>query len=86
MGCRMKRFVEGADRSLSILFPKQPDDYINEANPVWAIDVVADKLDLGELGFAGMRPAVTGHPAYYPSTLLKIHMYGCLNHNRSIEY
>jgi hypothetical protein len=56
----MKRYVEGEDRSQATLFPERLDDY----NPVRVIDVFVDELDLGELGFEGMEPAVTGRPAY----------------------
>lgn len=42
----MKRFVEGEDRSQSILFPERLDDYIEEDNPVRVIDVFVDALDL----------------------------------------
>ena len=76
MGCRMKRFVEGADRSQSVLFPARLDDYIDEENPVRVIDMFVDELNLGELGFDGVLPATTGRPAYHPSTLLKIYIYG----------
>jgi len=79
----MKRFVEGADRSQSVLFPERLDDYIDEDQPVRVIDVFVDELDLRELGFAGVEPAVTGRPAYHPATLLKIYIYGYLNRVQS---
>ena len=49
-------------------------------NPVRAIDVFVDELDLAKLGFevASSRSA-TGRPAYHPATLLKIYVYGYLN-------
>jgi transposase len=46
------------------IVPERLDDYIAEDNPVRVIDVLVDELDLGELGFEGMEPAVTGRPAY----------------------
>jgi hypothetical protein len=46
----MKRFVEGVDRSQSVLFPARLDDYIDEENPVRVIDVFVDELDLAALG------------------------------------
>ena len=58
----MKRYVEGEDRSQSILFPESLEDYIAEDNPVRAIDVFVDGLDLDELGFDGMHPEITGRP------------------------
>jgi hypothetical protein len=48
----MKRFIEGENRSQSTLFPERLDDYIAEDNPVRAIEVFVDELDLDQLGFA----------------------------------
>ena len=74
----MTRFVVGDDRSQSTLFPERLDDYLTEDNPVRAIDVFVDELDLARLGFGGIEPEATGRPAYHPSTLLKIYVYGYL--------
>ncbi len=59
----MKRFVVGDDRSQSTLFPERLDEYLGDDNPVRAIDVLVDELDLGELGFSGVEPEATGRPA-----------------------
>ena len=75
----MKRFVEGADRGQATLFPEYIEDWIDADNPVRAIDVFVDGLDLGELGFAGVDPKATGRPAYHPSVILKLYVYGYLN-------
>jgi len=79
----MKRFVEGVDRGQSTLFPECLDDWIDENNPVRVIDAFVDRLDLGELGFEGVEPAETGRPAYHPSALLKLYVYGYLNRVQS---
>jgi transposase len=79
----MKRFIEGEDRSQSTLFPEHLDDYITEDNPVRVIDVFVEELDLRQLGFEGAAPEATGRPAYHPSTLLKIYIYGYLNRVQS---
>ena len=79
----MKRFVEGENRSQSTLFPEYLDDYIAEDNPVRAIEVFIEELDLARLGFEGMQPEATGRPAYHPATLLKIYLYGYLNRVQS---
>jgi transposase len=79
----MKRFVEGVDRGQSTLFPECLDDWIDEDNPVRVIDAFVDRLDLAELGFDGVEPAETGRPAYHPSVLLKLYVYGYLNHVQS---
>ena len=67
----MKRFVEGTDRGQSTLFPAVLDDYVGDDNPVRAIDVFVDGLDLAKLGFDGVAPFATGRPAYHPAPLLK---------------
>jgi hypothetical protein len=71
-GDRMKRFVEATDRQQSTLFPAVLDEYVGENNPVRAIDVFVDGLDLAKLGFDGVAPLATGRPAYHPATLLKV--------------
>ncbi len=75
----MKRFVEGEDRRQGVLLPEYLDDWVSEENPVRAIDVFVDELDLGALGFAGVEPAATGRPGYHPGLLLKLYVYGYLN-------
>jgi transposase len=79
----MGRFVEGEDRRQSFLLPQSLDDYVTEDNPVRVVEVFIDELDLGALGFAGVQPAATGRPAYHPSILLKIYLYGYLNRVQS---
>jgi transposase len=68
----MRRFVEGADRGQSTLFPDRLEDWIGEDNPVRVIDVFVDELDLAELGFSGVAPEATGRPSYHPSVLLNL--------------
>jgi transposase len=79
----MTRFVVGDDRSQSTLFPERLDDYLGEDNPVRAIDIFVDELELANLGFSGVEPEATGRPAYHPATLLKIYVYGYLNRVQS---
>jgi transposase len=79
----MKRFVAGADRGQSTLLPECLDDFIDESNAVRAIDAFVDALDLAALGFDGVEPAATGRPAYHPSVLLKLYIYGYLNRVQS---
>ena len=79
----MKRFVAGADRGQSTLLPECLDDWIDESNPVRVIDAFVEALDLADLGFDGVEPAATGRPAYHPSVLLKLYIYGYLNRVQS---
>ena len=78
----MAAFVQGADRRQAALLPECLDDWVDESNPVRAVDVFVDALDLRELGFDGVNPAATGRPAYHPSVLLKLYIYGYLNRVR----
>src|SRR5271156_478129 len=79
----MHRFIDGEDRLQQALLPHSLEDYVDEENPVRVIEIFVDELDLATLGFSGMRPAATGRPAYHPSTLLKIYLYGYLNRVQS---
>lgn len=79
----MKRFIEGADRSQSSLFPECLEDWIGADNPVRVIDAFVDALDLFGLGFDRVTPQSTGRPSYHPSVLLKLYVYGYLNRVQS---
>ena len=68
-GGMMKGFVEGADRQQTLLLPECLDDWVDESNPVRAVDVFVDALELRELGFDGVTPAATGRPGYHPSPI-----------------
>ena len=79
----MPRFIEGDERTQSVLFPDRLDDWIAEDNPVRVIDTFVGELDLSGLGFERAEPAATGRPGYHPGTLLKIYIYGYLNRIQS---
>ena len=79
----MKRFIQGEDRTQGTLLPALLDDYVSDTNPVRVVDVFVDELDLAELEFAGVDPALTGRPAYHPAILLKLYIYGYLNRIQS---
>ena len=78
----MSRFIEDTCRAQATLFPDRLDDYLTEENPVRVIDAFIDNLDLSNLGFKTV-PADTARPAYHPSTLLKLFVYGYLNRIQS---
>ena len=79
----MRRFIEGVDRSQTTLFPERLEDWVGEDNPVRVIDVFVDEFDLSVLGFDRVVPLWTGRPAYHPSGLLKLYIYGYLNRVQS---
>jgi transposase len=76
-------YVRGESRDQSQLFPLSLDDLIPADHPCRVIDAFVGYLDLAALGFGKARPAATGRPAYSPSDLLKLYLYGYLNRVRS---
>src|ERR1035437_5088356 len=79
----MQGVVQGAGRPPTTLLPECLDDWVDESNPVRAVDVFVDALELRELGFDGVTPAATGRPGYHPSPMLKLYIYGYLNRVQS---
>src|SRR6201746_2596914 len=79
----MQGFVQGADRGQETLLPECLDDWVDESNPVRAVDVFVDALELRDLGFEAVEAAATGRPAYHPSAMLKLYIYGYLNRVQS---
>ena len=75
-------YIQGADRNQTILLPDTLDDYVGVDNEVRAIDAFIDSLDVGAIGFKA-EPAKEGRPGYDPCDMLKLYMYGYLNHIRS---
>jgi transposase len=78
----MSGFIQGEDRSQATLFPERLDDYVAEDSSVRVIDVFVDELDLSGMGFK-TQPNETGRPAYHPTTMLKLFVYGYLNRVQS---
>ncbi|WP_457105323.1 hypothetical protein [Methylobacterium sp. P5_C11] len=72
----MGRFVERQDRRQARLLLSSPDDHVTEDNPVRVVETFIDELDLATLGFTRFETAATGRPAYDPTTLLKLYLYG----------
>ena len=82
LGRSMSGFIEGEDRNQATLFPDRLDDYVAEDSAVGVIDVFIEELDIPDLGFK-TEASDTGRPAYQPSTMLKIYVYGYLNRVQS---
>lgn len=79
----MSGYIEGVDREQSTLFPERLEDWIDENNPVRAVDAFVGALDLTELGFDRTTVGRMGRPKYHPSVLLKLYIYGYLNRVQS---
>lgn len=79
-----RRYKAPDNRSQSSLFPPSLDDYVSPDNPVRAIDAYVNTLSLDGLGFQYTQPTQgSGQPPYHPGDLLKLYLYGYINHVRS---
>jgi len=76
------KFIQGNDRDQTHLFPTSLNDSIDSNNEIRLIDLFVDSLSLEKFGFK-IDYLENGRPAYHPSDLLKLYMYGYLNSVRS---
>lgn len=76
------KYIQGQNRTQINLFPISLEDAITPDNEIRLIDVFVDRLDLEKFGFA-INHIENGRPAYHPSDLLKLYIYGYLNRIRS---
>jgi transposase len=76
------KFIQGQNRTQINLFPVSLDQSIDPDNEVRMIDLFVDSLSIKDYGF---RTDFTenGRPAYHPTDLLKLFIYGYLNKVRS---
>jgi transposase len=76
------KFIKGQSREQINLFPVSLDRSIDPDNEVRIIDLFVESLSIKDFGF---RTDFTenGRPAYHPTDLLKLFIYGYLNKVRS---
>jgi transposase len=76
------KFIQGQSRDQINLFPVSLDRSIDPDNEVRIIDLFVESLSIKDYGF---RTDFTenGRPAYHPTDLLKLFIYGYLNKIRS---
>ena len=80
---KLRQYKEGIDRQ-SMPLPPTIDECIDQDNIVRAIDAYVDTLDLEAMGFEYAGGELTqGQPAYPPSALLKLYIWGYLNRTNS---
>lgn len=86
----MSKYIIGNDRNQFELFCIE--ERIGRDNEVRLIDLFVDSLPLSEYGFVDhkenptstkFRTSLGGRPAYHPSVLLKLFIYGYMNRVRS---
>jgi len=76
------KFIQGHNRTQINLFPVSLDESIDPNNEVRMIDLFVDSLSIKDYGFR-LDYIENGRPAYHPSDLLKLFIYGYLNKVRS---
>jgi transposase len=76
------KFITGTNRNQLPLFATSMDDAIAQDNEIRLIDLFVDSLKLSDYGF-DFDFVENGRPAYHPSDLLKLFIYGYLNRMRS---
>lgn len=79
-----RSFKTGASRDQASFLPPRVEDYVDQDNPVRAIEAFVAALNLEGLGFrhAGSDGGA-GQPPYDPADLLKLYLYGYINRIRS---
>jgi transposase len=76
------KYITGQDRNQIPLFASSMETAIAPDNEVRLIDVFVDSLKLEGFGFK-FDFIENGRPAYHPSVLLKLYIYGYMNRIRS---
>ena len=76
------KFIQGLNRTQINLFPISLDQSIDPDNEIRIIDLFVDSLPIKDYGFR-MDYIENGRPAYHPSDLLKLFIYGYMNKVRS---
>ena len=78
------KYIQEHNRTQINLFPVSLDQSINPDNEVKIIDLFVDSLSIKDYGFK-MDYIENGRPAYHPSDLLKLFIYGYMNKVQSAE-
>lgn len=76
------KFIQGLNRTQINLFPVSLDQSIDPENEIRIIDLFVDSLSIKDYGFR-MDFIENGRPAYHPTDLLKLFIYGYMNKVRS---
>ncbi len=76
------KYIKGQTREQTFLFPVSMDASISNENEVRVIDLFVESLNLKDFGFK-VDFVENGRPAYHPSDLLKLYIYGYMNKVRS---
>src|SRR5215210_3555891 len=76
------QFIEGKPRNQAVLFAQSLEELIEQENEVRIVDLFTESIHLPDFHFT-IKTSTEGRPAYHPKDLLKLFIYGYLNHIRS---
>ena len=76
------QYIQGANRTQSVLFSENLDQIVDKDNEVRLIDLFVESIKMENFHF-DMHLNSEGRPAYDPKDLLKLFIYGYLNSIRS---
>ncbi len=76
------KFIQGKNRTQSILFPESLDQIIDQENEVRIIDLFVESINPVDFKFV-IKTSLEGRPSFDPKDLLKLFVYGYLNQIRS---
>ena len=77
------QFIKGKQRTKHSFSTESLDQIIAPDNEVRIIDLFVESINLKNLNFI-LKTSKEGRPAYHPKDLLKLFVYGYLNHIRSV--
>lgn len=76
-------FIQGKDRTQTLLFPQSLEEIIDPNHEVRLIDLFVESIKLEDFDFKLKTNTLEGRPPYNPKDLLKLYIYGYLNSIRS---
>lgn len=76
-------FIQGKDRTQSVLFPETLDQLVHQNHEVRFIDLFVESINITDFDFKIKTKTLEGRPPYNPKDLLKLYIYGYLNSIRS---
>ena len=76
-------YIQGKDRTQSVLFSDSLDNIIDQNHEVRLIDLFVESIQLKDFDFKLKTNTLEGRPPYNPKDLLKLFIYGYLNSIRS---
>ena len=79
----MGGYVQGENRNQLNLEPLCYDEMISEANPVRAIEIIVESMEISSLGFTYSETKETGRKPYNPEDMFKLYAYSYFNGIRS---